>query len=206
MLALPLEIFSTHSKYDKIVSILKEGGTFIYPTETCYGLGCDATNSEAVEKIFKIKNRPKEKPCIVLFKDVFLLKQYAVLDSFTENLVQSYWPGALTVLLPVQSNTRLSPYIIPETNKISCRISPHPFIQKLFENFDSPLVSTSANLAGEPNIYDSKEIVKNFSSKEHAPDIFIDAGDLPFNPPSTLIEIRNEKIYVLRQGSIYLNC
>ncbi len=188
-----------------LTSALKAGATFVYPTETCYGIGCDATCFDAVERVFELKDRPKGKPCILLFKDIEMLKHYAVLDSFTENLLQVYWPGALTVLLPVQPKVNISPLIIPDTGKISCRISPHPFIQKLFEHFDSPLVSTSANVSGEPTIYESQKVLETFLNKEKTADIFVDAGDLPFTLPSTVIEIKNNKVQVFRQGGVRID-
>lgn len=190
--------------FDSLVSALKAGVTFVYPTETCYGLGCDATNFEAVEKVFEIKNRPKDKVSIVLFKNIEHLKQYVYIDTYTEQKVTPHWPGALTVRLPLKENTDIAALLVSPEHTISCRISPHSFIQKLFEYFDNPLVSTSANVSGEPAIYESQKVLESFLKKEIAPDTFIDAGDLALTPPSTVIEIKDGKIEVFRQGSVII--
>ena len=189
----------------EIADALRSGQTLIYPTETCYGLGCDASNSDAVEKIFAIKGRDKQKPCIVLFKDIDTVKKYAVLDPAVEEKILPHWPGSLTVVLPVQPNTNLSSLVISSEGKIACRISPHPFIQNLLHVFDGPLVSTSANFAGAPNIYTSEEIVEVFTEKNSSPNIFVDAGSLPPTPPSTIIEVEGETVKVLRQGEVIIS-
>lgn len=183
---------------------ISSGKTFIYPTETCYGLGSDATNHEAVEKVFEIKGREKEKPCILLFRDILMLRQYAVFDQNLESRLVSYWPGALTVLLPILPHTNLSPLLIPQNQKISCRISSHPFLQKLFEYCNTPIISTSANFSGQPSIYEFSKIKEAFLFQKNAPDICIDAGDLPFCPASTIIEIKDGKIEIHRQGNVYI--
>jgi len=189
----------------EIADALGRGQTLIYPTETCYGLGCSATESISVQKIFEIKNRPQEKICIILFRDIDHLRKYALLDPATEEKVAPYWPGPLTVRLPVKENTGISPLIISPEGTISCRISPHPFIQELFQSFDGPLVSTSANISGEPSIYTREKILESFLAKPIAPDIFIDGGNLPLNPPSTVIEVKDGKVTILRQGSITIH-
>jgi L-threonylcarbamoyladenylate synthase len=186
----------------KLVDQIALGALCIYPTETCYGIGCDVKNHKAVEKIFEIKGRSKEKPCILLFRDMSMLSKYVVIPKNFEKIFLKYWPGPLTVLLEVLEKSNISPLLVPETRKISCRISSHPFIQRLFEYCDVPLLSTSANFSGDPNIYTSKEILEKFSSKKLSPDIFVDAGDLALNPPSTIIEIKDGQVEILRQGSI----
>lgn len=181
---------------------ISSGKTFIYPTETCYGLGCDAANFEAVEKVFDIKGREKEKPCILLFRDIEMLRQYAVFDQILEEKISLYWPGALTILLKVLADTNLSPLLIPKNKKISCRISSHPFLQKLFEYCNTPIVSTSANFSGQPSLYEFSKIKEAFQFQKNAPDICVDGGDLPLCPPSTVIDIVDGKVQILRQGSI----
>lgn len=197
------KISDSDVNFQQLTSEIEKGTVFIYPTETCYGVGCDGLDDTAVEKVFAIKKRDPQKPCILLFKDIDMLRRYAFLESEVEEKIKPYWPGALTVTLPAQSDTSLSPLVVSSTGKIACRISPHPFIQKLFETLSRPLVSTSANLAGEPAIYTSEEIIKTFGQGDkNSPDIFVDAGNLPLTPPSTIIDIEGNKITVIRQGEV----
>ncbi len=200
------KIFETEVEMNMLTSEVESGKVCIYPTETCYGIGCDALDNMAVQKVFAIKKRDPQKPCILLFKDIEMLKQYAVLNPDVEQKIKPYWPGALTVTLPVQKDTHLSHLVISSLEKIACRISPHPFIQRLFETLSHPLVSTSANLAGLPAIYTSEEIVQTFGNgNENSPDFFIDAGNLPLTPPSTIIDIEGNIITVIRQGDIKIS-
>lgn len=199
------KIFEPDVNFGEVNATLQSGTVLIYPTETCYGIGCDSTVQTAVEKVFAIKGRDTQKPCILLFSDLEMLRKYAQFDPVIEQKVFPHWPGALTVLLPAKENTDLSPLVISSEGKIACRISPYPFIRKLFETFDHPLVSTSANLSGAANIYEASEIEHVFEGREISADIFIDAGDLPVCPPSTLIEIKNGVVTVLRQGTITLS-
>jgi len=197
-------IESKNVAIDEIVMALKKGQTLVYPTETCYGLGCDATHTEAVEKIFAIKGRDKRKPCILLFPDIESLKKYANIDPVIEEKIVPYWPGALTVVLALKENTDLSPLLISSERKIACRISSSPFIQNLLKEFDHPLVSTSANMSGGANIYTSKEIEIIFTDIVR-PDIFIDGGNLRVTPPSTLVEVEGEVLNILRQGDVKID-
>ncbi len=194
-------IFLEDCNLEVLVDLLTQGKTLVYPTETCYGLGCDPSNSLAVEKIFHIKKRPENKPMLLVFPNIEMLKKYIVWDTTLEKL-SSYWPGPLTVVAQVLAGAPLAPALTQINHTVAVRVSSYPFVAELTALFGGPLVSTSANIAGEPNPYTATEIVDRFNKEKIFPDIIIDAGTLPPNPPSTLIQVDHGTVTVLRQGSI----
>ncbi|RMD50864.1 threonylcarbamoyl-AMP synthase [Candidatus Parcubacteria bacterium] len=179
---------------DLAIKILSDGGTLVYPTETSYGLGCDATNSQAVAKIFSLKNRPMGKGMTILVKDIKEAEKYIKINAEAKEIIKKYWPGALNVAAPLLP---ASPIVkdCAIGGFQSVRVSSHPWVQALLEKYPNPLVSTSANLSGRPDIYDLKLL-------EIKPDLIIDDGILPTRKPSTLIKIGDNGIKVLRQGEI----
>lgn len=185
-----------------IVASLSLGQTLVYPTETCYGLGCDATNAEAVKQIYAIKNRPEEKSLIVLAYDLDQMAEYIEITPALRNIEKKYWPGALTVVVPVKKGVHLPSGVVSESGEIAFRVTNHPFAREIVEIFGRPLVSTSANIGGEANPYDLETIVNTLGKQEIKPDIIIDAGTLPMNKPSTVVRLVGEKIEVLRQGEV----
>jgi L-threonylcarbamoyladenylate synthase len=189
-------------QYSELASALRLGQTIVYPTETCYGIGCDATNSEAVEKVFAIKGREPGKSVLMLAASVAMVQEYVEWNDATQHLAHTYWPGALTMILPVKSGTALATGVIRDDGTVAFRVSAYSFCQALCGAYDRPIVSTSANLAGEPAIYESEKIKKIFAMRDARPDIIIDAGDLPHNPPSTIIRIDAAQVTIIRQGGM----
>lgn len=132
----------------KIIQILKQGGTILYPTDTVWGIGCDATNPIAVQKIYAIKQRSDSKALIVLVKDELQLKRY----------VQAVPPAIPSILAKVQRPTtiiypnaqHLANNVIAQDGSIAIRIPQHDFCQQLLSKLGTPIVSTSANISGQP--------------------------------------------------------
>ena len=129
------------------LKILRERGVILYPTDTIWGLGCDATNNEAVEKIFRIKSRHDSKSLIVLVNGVTMLERYvkAIPEIALELAEISDKP--LTIIYPNSKN--LAPGILAEDGSVGIRICQDDFCNKLIERFRKPIVSTSANISGE---------------------------------------------------------
>jgi L-threonylcarbamoyladenylate synthase len=138
---------------DQAVKVLKEGGVILYPTDTVWGLGCDATNPEAVEKIYKIKKRSDNKSLITLVEDEDMLCRYIKeipqialqLIELSDKPLTIVYPGAIGIARNVVS----------EDNTIGIRIPDHEFCRQLLHRFRKPIVSTSANISGEkaPSFY-----------------------------------------------------
>lgn len=186
---------------DDIVRALKDGQTFVYPTETCYGLGCDATNDEAVKKVYAIKQRQEGKSPLVIMSDIGMVKRYVVWTKKLDELASKYWPGPLTIVAPLIGTHGLSPDVIRD-NTIAFRVSGHPIVSEICARLDRPIVSTSANLAAQNSPYDIGAVLDMFATEPHRPDIVIDGGELPHRSPSTIVKVIGDHVEVLRQGDI----
>ncbi len=194
----------TECNLAQIVSEILNGKVLVFPTETSYGLGCDATNQQSVDKIFKIKGRTDDKPLLVVVDSVESAKKYLCWNKTLEKLAQKYWPGPLTIVGEYVGGN-LAKGVVGKDNTIAVRVSAFPLIQSITSKIHRPLVATSANLAGEPSLFDSQEIVKVFSDKENMPDIILNYGVLPKSEPTTLVSVIGNKIKILRQGSVIVN-
>jgi L-threonylcarbamoyladenylate synthase len=189
---------------EKVVDFLKNSKIIVYPTETCYGLGADAFDHKAVEKIFKIKNRNLEKSLILVISDLKMIIDYVEWNDKLEMLAKKYWPGPLTLVAKVKKNI-FPKGIVSKDNTIAFRISNHPFVLDLCKKFNSPIISTSANLSLAKNPYSIKEIQESFINKKEKPDLIIDAGELDLNNPSTIASVVDDKIIILRQGELIID-
>ena len=181
---------------------LREGQTVAYPTETSYGFGCDATNQEAVNKIFQIKGREVGKPMLVVVAELEQIRPYIVWDERLELINKKYWPGPLTVIVQASSSTALADGVVSADGWLAFRVTSHPIARELSESLGKPLVSTSANEAGKPPMYSAQEIIRVFEAKSAQPDILIDVGNLPEVLPSTIIKLVLGNIEVVRQGAV----
>jgi L-threonylcarbamoyladenylate synthase len=136
---------------DKAVLALQNGQTIVFPTETSYGLGCDATNQDAVDKIFKIKGRKSDKPLLVVVPDIEMAKKYLVWNDLLEDLASKYWPGPLTVVGEYSKKDNLAKGVVATDNTIAVRVTDFPLTKLLSEKLNRPLVATSANLSDAGN-------------------------------------------------------
>lgn len=187
---------------EEIIGALKSGQTIVYPTETCYGLGCDATNAGAVDKLFTIKQRQKDKPMLVLMADIAMAMEYVSWNTTLKRLAQQYWPGPLTVVAPLLDEVDIAPSLIGSHRMLAFRVTSHPFAQELVRGLGKPLVSTSANIAAEASPYDIAAVLAMFEHTAHQPDIIIDAGPLPHRAPSTIVRVSGDRIEIIRQGDV----
>jgi L-threonylcarbamoyladenylate synthase len=130
----------------KCADILRKGGVILYPTDTVWGIGCDATNAEAVQKIFKIKNREESKSMIVLVAEPHQVSFYAEVPEVTKDLVE-YAERPLTIIYPKAKGIAKS--LIAEDGSIGIRVVKDEFCQELIHFLHKPIVSTSANISGE---------------------------------------------------------
>ncbi len=189
---------------NKLVAALKNGAVIAYPTETCYGLGCDATNQEAVNKIFEIKKRQKDKPLLVVMPDQEMAINYIIWSELLQNISQKYWPGELTCVANLKPGVEISEGVRAQDNSLAFRITSHPFVSEISQKLGKPLVSTSANISNEQSCYDVKSLQKIFEHQDVKPDIIIDAGELPERIASTIIKVIDNNIIILRQGEVII--
>lgn len=146
---------------------LKAGKILVHPTESVWGLGCDAFNEKAVDKIFKIKKRKRNKNFILLSESLNSVKQYVKkINKDDEDYLSKYWPGAYTFL--IQYNENLPKHLHNQTSKVAVRVSNHLPIKNLFKGFEGLIISTSANISGKENINDPVKILDFFEYEEMA--------------------------------------
>jgi len=141
---------------EKTINILKKGGTILYPTDTVWGIGCDATNAEAIDKIFRLKQREESKSLICLVSDFKMLQQYVeeVPEVAYDVLKHAVKPTTIVYDRPL----RVAENIIANDNTLAIRVVRDPFCGKLIRKFKRPIISTSANISGAPTPKNFKEI------------------------------------------------
>jgi L-threonylcarbamoyladenylate synthase len=186
---------------------MKTNNVFVYPTETSYGIGCDARNVEAVKKIFKIKGRDAKKTVtLIAFDKKMVLKYVAKPVAEIVRVMDGYWPGPLTLVLPANAYARkmLAPGIIRRDGTIGIRVSANKIARELSQHIGGPIVATSANQSGEPACYSISAVRRAFMKSPLKPDIVIDEGRLPKRPASTIARYKNKKWEIIRPGSIHL--
>ncbi len=168
---------------------------FVYPTETCYGIGCSVFNKEEIKKIYELKKRPENKPLIVLVNSILMWKSISSVSERALGLARKYWPGPITIIQPKK---KCIPNILTKKD-LGVRWSPHSVPNKIISGLGEPIVSTSANISGEDNPYSIDDIPE--SILENVDRIF-DEGELEYNPPSTVVSVSDDEIKILRKGSI----
>jgi len=178
---------------EKTFQVIKKGGIVVFPTDTVYGIGCNPYNANAVEKIYEIKSREKIKSLPVLAYSLDTVKEIARIDTFTEKIIKKYWPGPLTLILEL-TDKKLKKSLNLD-NKIAVRIPDSKCTLKLLEKCGL-LVGTSANISGSPPSTDPKECLKNITNY----DVFLNGGTITSKGESTIIEIENEEIKIIRKG------
>lgn len=179
----------------KSVEIIENGGVIIFPTDTVYGIGCNPYDTNAVKKIYEIKSREKIKSLPVLASSIEIVKQISIIDEFTEKIIKKYWPGPLTLILKLKDKNLKESLNLED--KIAVRIPNSVCTLKLL-NKCNLLVGTSANVSGDSSFTDPQECMKNVKNY----DVFVDGGTITSKGESTIIEIENEKIHVIREGAL----
>ncbi|MBI2003394.1 MAG: threonylcarbamoyl-AMP synthase [Parcubacteria group bacterium] len=185
---------------DEVIAVLKLGGTIIYPTDTLYALGANAMEPAAVERIFKIKNRAIGKPLPLAVRNIKWAKELAFIYKKEEKILNSVWPGAVTVVLPKRNI--VSEIITAGQYSVALRAPNSSFVDKLLGRYGYPLTSTSANLSGEEAPKKISEIIEMFEGNYYRPDLVIDAGDLPKSEPSTILDLTTDRPKILRVGPV----
>lgn len=181
---------------DNYIQQLKNGGVGVIPTDTIYGLVGQALNRQTVERIYRLKQRSPQKPFIILISSASDLEKFDIsLDKETQKILEKVWPGEVSVVL--ECNDRDLEYLHRGTNTLAFRL---PDNQELISilNETGPLVAPSANLEGAPNAKNILEAKKTFGDQV---DFYLDKGE-KISEPSTLIQITDGKIEILRQGKV----
>lgn len=186
----------THLK--EIAEVLNAGGVIGFPTDTFYGLGTDPNNSAAVEEIFKIKNRPADKPLLVLISSLKQLRTMVrEISPAAQQLIDAFWPGPLTILFP--SASHLTESLTAGTGKIGVRLPSNEFTRRLIESLGHPLTAPSANISGEDNLSTAREVADIFKSRIR---LVVDGGKTPGGKVSTIVDSTCSPPILVREGAI----
>ncbi|MGC8816481.1 MAG: L-threonylcarbamoyladenylate synthase [Candidatus Hadarchaeum sp.] len=198
---LVLEINPESPDLEKIrfaARVIREGGLVAFPTETVYGLGANALDEAAVQRIFQVKNRPMDNPLIVHIADrddVHLLAE--TVPAQAERLIETFWPGPLTLLLP---KSELVPAVTTAgLATVAVRMPSHPIAQSLIREADVPVAAPSANLAGRPSPTSARHVWEDLSGKI---EILIDGGEVGYGVESTVLDVTSDPPVLLRPGPI----
>lgn len=182
------------------VKVIKRGGVVVFPTDTAYGLGVDATSDAAVMHLYTLKGRDSAKPMHVVVDSMDTAEQYVEVHDVARKLAQAYLPGALTLVL--KDKGRVSQNIIGEHGTLGIRIPDNTFALELAREAGVPITATSANKSGNPATYSIEEVRKSFGGNFEKIAVVVDAGVLPQVAPSTLVDLTKEKPEILRDGPI----
>ena len=177
------------------VKAINDGGIVVFPTDTVYGLGCNPYNHEAVLSLYEIKKRKKEKPFPVIGYSKNELEKIAEFNTFEEKIAEKFWPGPITLILKVKDKEIQKSLELDE--KIAVRVPNNQCVLALLKECKL-LVGTSANISGTTSFNDPKECSKNLSGY----DLLVDGGIISSQGESTIVEIEDGNVKVLRNGSI----
>jgi len=191
----PLDI---QQQVERGISILKQGGVVAFPTDTVYGLGAWANLYQAVERVYQVKERPRNMALPLLLAHTLQISEVAEpVPPVAWLLACSFLPGALTIVL---HKSKSVPDIITGGGlTVAVRIPAHPIPVALAEGLGAPIVGTSANLSGRPSALTADEVYVQFGDKI---DLVIDGGRCPGGRESTIVDVTGEAPVVLREGAI----
>ena len=184
---------------NQAIKTLQSGGLVIFPSDTVYGLLVDATNKAAVEKLIAFKNRPVGKP-ISVFTGLGSMGQLVEINNDQQKVFEEILPGPFTIILP--SKHKVNKLLESETGTLGVRIPMYRYIEVLVDQFRKPITATSANLAGRSPHYSIGSLLNELTEKQKKLiDLIVDAGQLPKNKPSTVVDLSRSNVKILRQGN-----
>ncbi|MDP4000898.1 MAG: L-threonylcarbamoyladenylate synthase [bacterium] len=184
------------------VEVLKKGGVVVYPTDTVYGLAVDVKNVKAVKKLYKLKGRKFSKPIHVIVPSSKWLNKIVKLDKPALKLMNKFFPGPLTVVLPLKAKEKSWQLLSAGTKTMGIRMPANDLAISFVKKFGKPITTTSANISGKKSCYSIKEVKKQFKKDIDVDIYFLDGGRLRQRKPSTIVSIINNRVKIIRQGPI----
>ena len=184
--------------YNVISNVLKNGGTVVFPTETVYGIGANALDSRAIDKIFVAKGRPNDNPLIVHIASMDMLEEIAEnVDDVLLKLGDAFWPGPFTMVLKKKD-------ILPDIttgglDTVAVRIPNHPIALKILQESGLLIAAPSANISGKPSPTKVSHVIEDLNGRV---DIIVDGGDTGIGLESTVVDVTGDIVRILRPGAI----
>ena len=180
------------------VEILEDGDLVSFPTETVYGLGADATNDKAVARIFEAKGRPSFNPLIAHVASIEMAKEYVGWTIEADKLASAFWPGPLSLVLPIKAGSKLSPLVTADLPSLAVRLPAHPLAQQLLERFGKPIAAPSANPSGKISPTNATHVMSGLAGKIEA---VFDGGSCDVGLESTIVGLLDRPT-LFRSGGI----
>ena len=178
--------------------VLLSGGLVAYPTESFYGLAADATNEQAIQRLFTAKERKPDRPVLILIPTVESLSQYVPqIPPVAYRLMEAFWPGGLTLVF--EARPEISPLLTAGTGKIGIRLSSHPVATGLAQSIGKPITGTSANISGRPACRTATEVLHSFQQRV---DLIVDGGKTPGKIGSTVLDVTVDPPKLIRGGLV----
>lgn len=180
-----------------IINTLKDGKLVIMPTDTIYGIIGDATNEDVINKVYEVKERPHDKPLLILVSNFSMLHELVTeIPKETEKIINKFWPGPLTILF--KKSSKVSDALTANSALVAIRMPKDKRLLNIMNHLNRPLISTSANISSHDAITNPNQLEEKMKEKI---DLIVDEGTVN-NEASTLITIVNGKIEILREGSL----
>ena len=180
-----------------IINTLKDGKLVIMPTDTIYGIIGDATNEDVINKVYEVKERPHDKPLLILVSNFTMLHELVTeIPKETEKMIKKFWPGPLTILF--KKSSKVSDSLTANSSLVAIRMPNDKRLLNIMNHLNRPLISTSANISSYDAITNPNQLEEKMKEKI---DLIVDEGTVN-NEASTLITIVNGKIEILREGSL----
>lgn len=188
---------------DTVVNALQTGGIIVFPSDTCYGVGCDATNHDAVSRLLEYKERPVGKPIAVYVTDKEMAKQYVEINATASRLYDKYLPGALTIISRFTNG--IDHRLVSPENTLGIRIPDHQLMLAIVRRLGKPLAASSANGAGKDTPYSISEIIGATRTwQQDMVNLAIDGSQIPPVPPTTVVDTTSEPPRIVRQGGLLI--
>ena len=184
---------------NKAAQILNKGGLVSVKAETVYGLACDPSNPEAILKLYNLKNRPSSNPLIIHVNSLDMLKDIAEINAITSSIINFFWPGPLTLILPRKKNKKVLDFAVAGLNTIAVRMPASEIFLKLINKFGKPVAAPSANQSGYISSTKASHVIESFGEDI---ELVIDSGQSEYGLESTIIDLSSEKILIRRLGVI----
>ena len=182
---------------NKAAAVIRRGGLVIFPTETVYGLGADATNADAAKAIYAAKGRPSDNPLIIHVAKPEDAEDYAVTNEYYYLLAKKFMPGPLTVILPRKDS--IPPQTAGGLDTVAVRCPAHPIANAIIAAAGVPVAAPSANLSGKPSPTNAVDVINDMNGRV---DMIIDGGDSEIGLESTIVKLEGSKGILLRPGAI----
>lgn len=187
------------SVLDNTITNLQKGEVIAFPTDTLYGVGADLNNEDAIQKLYRIKDRDLEMPLILLGADKEQLMSYVLeWNPVAERLSEVFWPGALTIIL--KKSFKVPDYVVSNKDSVGVRVPSHPVINKILTEYGKPLATSSANLSGSASASTGRMVAEELFDTELS--LLLDSGKTPYSEQSTLIDLTGDEPIIIREGLI----